>query len=225
MQKFKRTRTEINEPVVSIRDGRFNYSSTFSKLTQLEKYHYVSYYVDEEKREIGFSFTEERVDSDAYLIGKSPGKSNNFRSSAGELIRQLNWVSIIHDSGNSDQKNFIAFKRGNLWVIQIRPSFEIRLPRELISEIPFDHSGIYRYVDNKNNLESGQVVYIGKGFVRKRLQEQPRKEWVFNEIQYSIIAEEDLQYEWENYWILQHKSINNGRLPYYNNNSGHSKKL
>jgi hypothetical protein len=80
MQKFKRTRVENNEPVISIRDGRFMYFSKFSKASQLDKYHYVSYYLNEDKREIGFYFTDKRTDADAYTLGRSPGKLNSYRS-------------------------------------------------------------------------------------------------------------------------------------------------
>lgn len=224
MEKFKRTKTDSTEPVISIRGERFHYSSTFSKLAQLDKYHFVTYFIDERKREIGFKFSESRLDSDSYTLGKRAGRKNNFRSSAGELINQNNWVRIVRDQQRSELKNFLAFERKGLWIIQLRPSFEINILRESISEIDPSHSGIYAYIDNSGTAPGGETVYIGKGNVKSRLKERERKEWNFDEIRYSIISEENLQFEWENYWLLQHKRYSNGRLPYYNNNAGLSKK-
>jgi len=224
MEKFKRTKIDNTEPVISVRGGRFYYSSTFSRLAQLDKYHFVTYFIDEQKREVGFMFTDNRLDSDSYSLGQSPGKKNVFRSSAGELINQNNWVRVIHDQKRSDLKNFLAFERKGLWIIQLRPSFEVRVLRESASDIAPSHIGIYTYIDNSGITPGGETVYIGKGNVKNRLREGERKSWKFDEIRYSIISEEDLQFEWQNYWLLQHKQYNNGRLPYYNNNAGHSNK-
>ena len=46
------------------------------------------------------------------------------------------------------------------------------MPRNIANTIPNHHKGIYRYVDNRNSLPDGQIVYIGKGSIRNRLKEQ-----------------------------------------------------
>jgi hypothetical protein len=97
------------------------------------------------------------------------------------------------------------------------PSFETRVNRSDATRINFGDKGIYRYLKNT------QIVYIGKGNVRDRLNEQQREDWDFDIIEYSIIEKQDEQFEWENYWIEKYKEENEGFLPTYNLISGNKK--
>jgi len=86
--------------------------------------------------------------------------------------------------------------------------------REGISKIPSDAKGIYRYWDKD------VVVYIGKGNIKDRFREVGRSDWKFDTIEYSIINDENEQYEWESYWLEKFKEENSERLPYYNKIAG-----
>lgn len=94
------------------------------------------------------------------------------------------------------------------------PIFENSIKRDKVDKIGYEVRGIYRYVDN------GRVVYIGKGVVRQRLQELQRGEWKFDTIEYSVIEDDESQFEWESFWIERHKYENENYLPAYNSISG-----
>ena len=71
--------------------------------------------------------------------------------------------------------------------------------------------------------ESGEIVYIGRGEIRKRLSQPERQGWDFDRVEYSIVADPDQQVRWEDYWITRFRESNRGRLPIYNKISGSSK--
>jgi len=218
MEKFKRIRVSQDEPVIAIRDNRFYFNSTFSKIAELKDKKFVRYYLDEKKMEIGFEFLSEKEDSHCYQIGNESNKKNNFRSSAGELISRYPRMKKIHNSRDNDLKKFVATKLGNLWIIKLRPSFENSVDREDINKLANELSGIYRYLNGFD-----EVVYIGEGNIKQRGKVQERREWKYDKIEYSIIEKEDERYYWESYWIEKHKEQNNGQLPYYNLLSGNGK--
>ena len=105
-------------------------------------------------------------------------------------------------------------KEGNIWTVQICPAFDQRKARESAT-IPSEATGIYRYVS-----ENGEIVYIGRGGIRKRLGSPDRKDWDFDTIEYSIVINPDEQVKWETYWLNRYKEKNNGKLPLYNKVSG-----
>jgi hypothetical protein len=78
--------------------------------------------------------------------------------------------------------------------------------------------GIYRYL-----RENGEIVYIGRGPIKARLQSPERKEWDFDVIEYSIVLNPDDQVKWEDYWIERFKADHNGERPFYNVVSGSRK--
>jgi len=94
------------------------------------------------------------------------------------------------------------------------PAFEERRARES-ADISSDVRGIYRYV-----RESGEVVYVGRGEIRKRLAQPERQDWDFDRVEYSVVADPDQQVRWEDYWITRFKEANKGKLPIYNKISG-----
>ena len=214
---FKRVLKRKKEPIVSIRDGRFHFNAHFARMAELPGKRGVIYLVDDELREIGFEFVSDPEENeDAYTL-ENRGRLSNFRCTALDLIAKKPWVRSVASQASNEVKSFTAKKSGKVWVIRLMPSFEVVVARQDSRLIPDDARGIYRYRDAK-----GDVVYIGKGVVRSRLGEGPRKSWEFQWIDYSIIAQEEDQFTWEAYWIDQFKETNNGRLPYYNKQAGHS---
>ena len=108
------------------------------------------------------------------------------------------------------QNKYKPTKDGKKQIITLRPVFENSIKRENSSKIPSDIKGIYRYIDE------GKIVYIGKGSIKDRLKEDQREEWKFDTIEYSLIDNDDEQFEWEHYWIEEFKKGNNNFLPAYN---------
>ncbi len=84
--RFKRLQKRKDEPVVSIRGGRFSFNAHFAELAELRGKRAVLYSVDDERREIGFEFLTEREEDDAYTL-EHRGGMGQFRCSALELIR------------------------------------------------------------------------------------------------------------------------------------------
>lgn len=218
MKKFKRIRVNQDEPVISIRDNRFYYNSILSKLAELKDKKFVCYYIDEEKMEIGFKFFIGKEGNDLYRLGKESNKKNNFRSSASAIISRYNWVNKIHNSRDNDLKKFIARKRKEKWVIKLRPCFENFIAREDLKSLSDETTGIYRYLNKQQ-----EIVYIGKGNIKRRAKQQERRNWDFDKIEFSIIENEKDQYYWEDFWIENFKKKHNGKLPYYNIVSGNKK--
>ncbi|NOY97010.1 MAG: hypothetical protein GXO81_11705 [Chlorobi bacterium] len=206
--KIKKSYFSSAEPVISINNNRFSYNSVFSKIAELEKNSFVTYYVDEENRKIGFEF---KNIEDEYAFKINLNKSKGNYSQSNELFSK-DWIQKI--SKIKEVNRFKPIKDGNKFVITLLPVFEFRVLRTNYLKIPSEASGIYRYIDNNN------IVYIGKGKIRNRLKELSRKDWQFDTIEYSIIGDADLQFEWERFWIEQFKGKNENRLPAYNLISG-----
>ena len=83
--------------------------------------------------------------------------------------------------------------------------------------------GIYRY---RGGNDGDEVIYIGKGSIRDRFEQEPsrREGWGVSIIEYSIIGDDRIAYEWEAWWIEQFKRQHNGRRPRYNQADGHYRK-
>lgn len=214
--KFKKSNrgNPRDVPLVSLRQGRFHYNATFARLADFEKKKCVIYYIDSETREIGFEFLAESDDTDAYTLEDRGGPAK-FRSSANELIKKNVWIRSVATPGLQAPGSFEAKKTGKLWVVRLCPAFEYSVLRDNMSDIPADAKGIYRYIN-----KSGLVLYIGKGAIRRRAQEPERLEWNFDSIEYSLIENENDQFEWEAFWIDQYQEKNAGELPAYNRQGG-----
>ncbi len=206
--KVKRVNVPSSDPMISLNNNRFSYNAIFSRIVDLDKFSYVSYYIDNDDRKIGFEFKKEE-DSNTFKIVKSPDKGNY--SQCTELFR-IPW--IFKASQQKGLNRFKPIRDGKIWAITLMPIFENSIKRDKVDKIGYEVRGIYRYVDN------GRVVYIGKGVVRQRLQELQRGEWKFDTIEYSVIEDDESQFEWESFWIERHKYENENYLPAYNSISG-----
>jgi hypothetical protein len=212
--KFTRPRKTKEEPLVSIRQGRFHFNAFFARVAELEKAKYVTYHLDDENREVAFEFLKDSSDDNAYRLENRGGLAK-FRCAAQDLIAKKPWVRHSARASDPQLRSFNATRDSKLWVIRLTPSFEEEILRPNASKVPAETSGIYRYL-----AEDGEVVYIGKGNVRQRLSEPERHDWKFAKIQYSVLRDESDQYRWENFWLEHYSEANNGRLPYYNRQGG-----
>jgi hypothetical protein len=131
-------------------------------------------------------------------------------------MNQHAWIKRISTLPQKDRRFYDPKKEGQKWVIQLCPSFEVRRARES-SEIPSDAVGIYRYA-----RENGEIVYIGRGEIRKRLACPDRVDWDFDVVEYSLVSDPDKQIKWEDYWLEKFQNAND-KLPFYNKVSGFSK--
>ena len=204
--KIKRTYVQKDEPSVTVSKRGFRFNAVMIKLAELEKYVYVTFYVNDTNRQIAFEF-KENFEEDSYKLTK-----DKFCEVSEILKRQ--WVSKVTEL--KGQNVFVAKKDGKKWVITLCPAFEISIKRNNIKNIQGNISGIYRYLD------SDCIVYIGKGNIKNRYNSPDREKWKFDVIEYSVIEDDEKALEWENYWLDKYKVENNGQLPTYNLISGHS---
>ena len=134
------------------------------------------------------------------------------------IVNKFSWIEAVANLPDKKDRRFFPKKEGNIWAIQLCPAFEKRNARES-ANIPSGVVGIYRYV-----RENGEIVYIGRGNIRDRLNSPERKDWDFDTIEYSIVKDPDKQVKWETYWLNKYKQKNKGKLPFYNKVSGFESK-
>ena len=210
-----------NQPFVSISHSHFAFNAMFVRQADISPSKRVSIHVDEDERKIGFEFHDDEP-KDSFALTRASGdkkgtKRQGVNCAASGFVAKYHWINCVTRLSNKDRR-FRLRKEGNLWVVQLRPSFELRKARES-ADISSDLTGIYRYV-----RENGEVVYIGCGNVKKRLQAPERKDWDFDIIEYSEVPDPDHQVEWEDYWLNRFKEDNKGKLPFHNKQSGESRK-
>ena len=207
-----------DKPFISISSDHISFNAMFTRIAEIGPEKRVTVHIDPETRRVGFEFhIDERPNSFALSMASSDKKGKKrvgVFCSAG-FIRDHSWIKSISKLPVQDRRFYNPKKEGQMWVIQLCPAFEERKARES-ANIPSDTSGIYRYL-----RENCEIVYIGRGDIKKRLSSPDRKEWDFDVVEYSIISDPDLQIKWEEYWI-QRFSKENGRLPFYNKLSGFS---
>ncbi len=201
-------------PFISISRHRISFSASFVRLIGIGTQHRVTIHADDDTMRLGFEFHADEKPHSLALSqdGRSRSKQSGLFCSSHGAVNKFEWVSGITKLSSKDRR-FYPKKEGTLWVITLCPSFEKRYARES-QNIPRDANGIYRYV-----RENGQVVYIGRGKIYRRLQSPERLEWDFDVIECSIIDDPDQQIYWEKFWIDKFKE-KNGQLPFYNKVSG-----
>ena len=91
----------------------------------------------------------------------------------------------------------------------MRPNFEIIVKFSDRNTIPDAFKGIYRYRNN-----DGQIIYIGKGGVKTRVNSPERKEWGISKIEYSVLLDDDKSYYWENYYLERYVSTFGSKPPF-----------
>ena len=198
-------------PFVTLCPYTILFNAAFARIAELKAGELVTIYVDSENLKIAFEFrTEKSLNS--FVLTQKPG-TRGVSCSGWGLVQDYSWIRSVTKLARSERR-FSASKEGKLWVIQLCPGFEERRARES-ANIPSDARGIYRYV-----RENGEIVYIGRGEIRKRLSRPDRQDWEFDQVEYSVVADPDQQVKWEDYWITRFRETNKGRLPIYNKISG-----
>ncbi len=215
-KRFERKKTvDKTSPYVSIGKNHFHYNVAATRLCKLNNGTRVIYHVDEDKRKLGFEFTDED-DGDSYSVFPRSDSESSFRSTSSGLIASYPWIASVAVAEDSNDRRLKMRPERKVWIVEFAPSFEIVVERDDSGTIPTEHSGIYRYRKN------GEIMYIGAGNVRDRLREKGRDAWDFDRIEYSLVGDDD-KFEWESYWIDEYMKKNQERLPPYNVVKGHSR--
>ena len=207
-------------PFISVSGSHFAFSAAFVRQAQLEAGWRTTIYVDGDQRRIGFEFhADDRPNSfalSAASADKAGQKRKALQCAATGTVRKHGWIASVTKEPAKNRR-FLPRKEGNKWVIHICPAFEERRARES-TDIPSAAAGIYRYL-----REAGEIVYIGRGPIKKRLQAPERRDWDFDIVEYSLVKDPDDQVKWEDFWIQRFKEQNGGALPFYNKVSGSAK--
>lgn len=183
-----------------------SYSFATGKLFELENKNAI-YHVNGDDYEMKIELVNEKIEGSFAIFPKAD--SSIFRSSLSGLLTKYNWLKSIASSKDPSDRKFPLKKDGNCLLLQLYPSFEHKIDRSKINEIPSDAKGIYRYIHDN------EIVYIGIGNIKKRAQVSERKNWEFDSIEYSRLTEKSPQLRWETFFLTKEKK-KNGKLPRYN---------
>ena len=181
----------------------------------------VGFFIDDKDQyKLLFKFyKEDGLPNTLVLLKQGRGGVSNGRTvKAQEVFSKNRVLSSIQKLKNKSSKTFdIKFdKFDNYYFISLRPSFENFVLITNTSSLTSDVNGIYRYLD-----KNGDVIYIGKGLIKNRLQSTERKAWGIHKIEYSILNSEDDSYKWESFYLDEYQN-QFGMLPPFNRISGHS---
>lgn len=209
-------------PKISLRKEHIGYNAVFVKVANLNKYNRVRPGIDHESYRIYFQFlyqdknvkdTDGKLKNTLALYSDNPNHVTK-ATGAQKLYEHNILLRNISEYENPKYRQFEVKQDpedSSLWFAQLHPTFEhtVKSTADLKGL-----RGIYRY---KNN---GLIVYIGKGDIESRINSPQRSKWVYDTIEYSIVNDPEKQFEWENFWIKMYKEDNEGKLPFYNQNSG-----
>lgn len=213
--KFVRTKvTNKTDPIASLSKNHFHFHAVAARMAELEHKSHVIYHFDAESRKIGFEFRSDADDRSSYAIFSKVG-TKSFRSTISDVCNRYPWVRAVALLDDPEDRKFLMKPEQRMWVIQLCPAFEHS--EKSVSDVPTDANGIYRYLD-----AGDKIIYIGKGNVRRRYAEKGRSDWGISTIEYSIVSDDDAQFEWEHYWVEKYKEKHHGNLPPRNLVSGNS---
>lgn len=179
--------TESNKPSITIGRKFLYFSSLFADDAKIESKKFVKVSFDDDLKKIKFKFFKDKQRGTIKVRGN---REDSFYI-AGNAIFGRDWVRAI---GESSENRFEVNGNSENWHVAVAPAFENTVRRENVGQIPYKASGIYRY------LNKGEVVYLGKGLIRRRFTESDRKDWEFDTIEYSEVID-NKQLFWEEFWI------------------------
>ena len=210
-----------DRPFISVTGQHFGFNAMFVKMAELSPEKRVNIHADPENFRLGFEFHTDKARQNSFALASQSSarkgeKRTGMQCTAYSVTNEFPWVKSVTKLPVKDRR-FEPTREGKLWVIQLCPAFEVKKARES-EDIPSDTRGIYRY------LREGEIVYIGRGDIKKRLRSPEREDWDFDVIEYSLLEDPDQQVKWEDFWLTRYKENHEGKLPIYNKLSSTSQK-
>ena len=202
---------------LSISKSGITLSARFIREKKLEdKVGIVFFRDDEDEYWLGFRIIDENNQSDSLGL-VSTSKSSNRYVKASEIINKSPVLARIQKLPFKADRTFEIQKdtKNDLWFIRLRPVFERHVQWSDKKLIPEDVMGVYRYFAKDESL-----LYIGKGWIRKRAYSAERESWGIHRVEFSILPNDDECLRWESFYIDEYRN-RFGVLPPYNRISGH----
>ncbi len=213
--KFIRTdgQTPDARSLVTLRPTEFAFNSHFIRINKLQEYPRITIYCDASQYRVGLKFHSDTTDQNSFALTSGGKGSDSRRVGVRALMKQHLWLSVAAKLPSQSVRRYKPnwLPADGLWVLNIRPSFEIHVTSK--TSIEHGLSGIYRY------KIGDQIVYIGRGEIRSRANCQERAEWNIDSIEYSIISDPTEQEKWETLWLDEYRN-EFGTLPLYNRIGG-----
>jgi hypothetical protein len=176
--------------LVSIRRNAMAFNAHSIRSNNLSDVPRVTVFTDSEQREMGFLFHFDVSDRDSFaMTPDGGGKAGVNRVIQVQSVMAKNrWLRAAFELKDGRARQYSPVKHPDgKWVICIRPSFEVGIPRSNASQIPGDDTGIYRYLLN------GEIVYIGRGTIRSRMASRERTDWEFDMVEFSPVEDQGEQ--------------------------------
>lgn len=207
-------RPPVEAPFVSFRRRQIGFSALFCREYVAPELTHAEFQVDANTRSVRFRF-HRRDDAPpiAFTIFPDGGSTGTGRAvQADWMYKNHPWLGAITQKPDQSRR-FKPIQQESWFVVSIPPSFELRANRKATSSVPSAARGVYRLLDR------GDVVYLGKGWIRREVNRPDMRDWQFDTIEYSLVELDEEQYRWEHFWIAEFKR-ESGRRPRYNKNDG-----
>lgn len=202
--------------LVTIRKSGFAVNANFARLAGVaDRPSWVELAFDSESNRVGLRFFDHKASEDSYVVSGDGGSSAR-KKSAGKIIACSDFLKthpmLFAMSQSSPSIKRQVEKLHGYWVFEVVPSFELQWDEKNSD----DHRHcVYCYLDKD------EIVYIGQGHLKERINSPERLDWQYDKVRYSRVSDASAAISWENYHIEEFRS-KNGRLPRYNLVSGHS---
>lgn len=208
-------RIPAQDSVLYINKSGISFSAKFIKKEDLQEAKGIKFFEDDEDPYyLGFKFKNDLGESNTLSLvptGKSKGGSAGFTVKAAELINKNPILKNTQKMKARQDRTFEIMyeKNTNIYSILLRPNFEAIVKFSDRNTIPDAFKGIYRYRSN-----DGQIIYIGKGGIKTRVNSPERKEWGISTIEYSVLLDDDKSFYWENYYLERYVSTYGSKPPF-----------
>ena len=194
----KRGTKVCQEPRVTIRTRGIALNSILVKTLDVNR-KYCEIYTTSSQLGIKFLY---KPTEQSYVVGSDGGgksrSSNSLFIACSQLIKN-NFSPYV------DRSIVCVYdQKSDMWIINLIPFFI----NSDTTELKIEDIGVYRYV-----LDA-EVVYIGQGVIKTRMNDNARKNWLYNKIEYFLCSKEDAK-KYEKIYLDEYIK-SNGRLPHYN---------
>jgi hypothetical protein len=208
-------RIPAQDSVLVINKSGISFSAKFVKKEKLQDAKGVKFFVDDvDPYYLGFKFKNELDEPNTLSLmasGRTRGGGAGFTIKAAELINKNPILKNVQKMNSKQDRTFEIFfdKKESIYSILVRPNFEIIVNYLDKNTIPEAFKGIYRYRNKED-----QIIYIGKGGIKTRVNSPERRDWGIQKIEYSILLDDELSFYWENYYLDRYLSTHGSKPPF-----------